>query len=541
MPSVPSSVSPDGEFLYGIHRPSFRVANHREKDLIKPLGAGPNNETVLNQVNFPPGDLEEAAATWIYEIPNPFPFRGTTFIKKDWADRRAEDPSAIRLPKPEPTSLTSYLQDIINDDQPAALDRAFTRLPRALQLALATTSTDPTDLVRLARLSCRFTTNNTSEEPDGMRFVAGRGRTQPEIIDHALFEAVANNPHLPDIYKTIMVIRPGAQGASEIVGEFTAPGQPTHVFEYLRRNSYIAWGHYAANMADDAIRYHTGALLQSDMTGLRHLYYQRTYLRMAEELSLTLPPNRTTLDPAALETLRDQIQDTLNQCLLNNDPPNFTATLWGWNYGFDYAPTHYRLHASHQQIHQQYALLPRIIPDQTGSARPAYCCGDLVAEFTERYRREHDRDFFTCYLQAIRRNRRMDDRDDRPTSLIVHEDERVMLFVPKAQTSQWELQLICLKNVGNIIEADTRTREALDRAILKAQQIYATLGARLVTSIEYPKRFDSADSNHRLLYAFLPRLPESPGAFSEAQLRFINGHYPEDFAAACRLAAGDQP
>jgi len=37
-----------------------------------------------------------------------------------------------------------------------------------------------------------------------------------------------------------------------------------------------------------------------------------------------------------------------------------------------------------------------------------------------------------------------------------------------------------------------------------------------------------------LLYAFLPRLPESPGAFSEAQLRWINGHYPEDFAAACR-------
>jgi hypothetical protein len=25
------------------------------------------------------------------------------------------------------------------------------------------------------------------------------------------------------------------------------------------------------------------------------------------------------------------------------------------------------------------------------------------------------------------------------------------------------------------------------------------------------------------------------GAFSEAQLRWINGHYPEDFASACRL------
>jgi hypothetical protein len=38
-----------------------------------------------------------------------------------------------------------------------------------------------------------------------------------------------------------------------------------------------------------------------------------------------------------------------------------------------------------------------------------------------------------------------------------------------------------------------------------------------------------------MVYAFLPRLPESPGAFSEAQLRWINGHYPEDFALACRL------
>ena len=42
------------------------------------------------------------------------------------------------------------------------------------------------------------------------------------------------------------------------------------------------------------------------------------------------------------------------------------------------------------------------------------------------------------------------------------------------------------------------------------------------------------EPGQHLLYAFLPRLPESPGAFSEAQLRFINGHYPEDFAAVCR-------
>jgi len=44
-----------------------------------------------------------------------------------------------------------------------------------------------------------------------------------------------------------------------------------------------------------------------------------------------------------------------------------------------------------------------------------------------------------------------------------------------------------------------------------------------------------------LLYAFLPRLPESPGAFSEAQLRWINGHYPEDFAASCRRRLPEVP
>ena len=61
----------------------------------------------------------------------------------------------------------------------------------------------------------------------------------------------------------------------------------------------------------------------------------------------------------------------------------------------------------------------------------------------------------------------------------------------------------------------------------------------MVTTIEYAKRFagrldDEVDVDQRLLYVFLPRLPESPGGFSEAQLRWVIGHYPEDFAAACR-------
>jgi hypothetical protein len=60
------------------------------------------------------------------------------------------------------------------------------------------------------------------------------------------------------------------------------------------------------------------------------------------------------------------------------------------------------------------------------------------------------------------------------------------------------------------------------------------MGARMVTHIEFSKRFDAGDAEGRLLYSFLPKLPYSPGAFTEAQLRWINGHYPEDFAAACR-------
>ena len=115
-----------------------------------------------------------------------------------------------------------------------------------------------------------------------------------------------------------------------------------------------------------------------------------------------------------------------------------------------------------------------------------------------------------------------------------------MLFVPKAQTSQWELQIMTLPDPdgnlpGNIFECDTRIRHSLDTTILMAQKALAGLGAKMVTTIEYSKRLsEQRTAQQPLIYAFLPKLPESPGAFSEAQLRFINGHYPEDFSAACR-------
>lgn len=134
----------------------------------------------------------------------------------------------------------------------------------------------------------------------------------------------------------------------------------------------------------------------------------------------------------------------------------------------------------------------------------------------------------------------MDERKDLDSSLVVWEDSQVMLFVPKAQTSQWELQIITLGKegacgAGNITEANEASRESLNRGIYFAQKALAGLGAEMVTSIEYPKRLGkNGEKGQHLLYALLPRLPESPGAFSEAQLRFINGHYPEDFAAVCR-------
>ena len=133
----------------------------------------------------------------------------------------------------------------------------------------------------------------------------------------------------------------------------------------------------------------------------------------------------------------------------------------------------------------------------------------------------------------------MDGRTDREESLIVYEDERVLLFVPKAQTSQWELQLMTAAPVGHILEADAGTRASLDRAMWIAVTVLERMGARMITTIEGSKRFDSPDTDQRLLYCFLPKLPYSPGSFTEAQLRWISGHYPEDFAAACRRKAVD--
>jgi hypothetical protein len=543
MNKLRTCVTPEKHFVYGIHKPSYTVSNLRGGKKIERLGAikGSEVEPALdNRGNYPDGTLTIGKADWIFEIPNPFPFRGTTFIDQEWADAGAVDYRRISLPAKEQTSLTQTLQEA------GVASTLFSKLPSAVLLALATCSTDPRDLIQLAELSCKIEKDLTGVLI-GLKYRrTNYGTIRPIMHNHALFEAVANNPCLPDSYKKVMVVRPGAQGGSEIVGEWPGNGDnhDTHVFEYLRRNSYIAGGHYAANMADDAIRYAIKELSAADMQGVRHLYYQRTYIRLAELLGLELPTAQQGLTPEQLEGLRQKIEQAIDA-----QDISAMATLWGWNFGFDYAPSGYRLHASHQQIHQQYAMIPETVaaydgdPENSCGELPAFGCGDMVAEVMRHYREQYSSDFFDDYVGCIRNNRRMDGRKDLESSLVVWQDEQVMLFVPKAQTSQWELQLMALndeegKAVGNILEAGPAMRASLDRGILLAQKALAGLGARMVTSIEYPKRIAGkgrkGEPGQHLLYAFLPRLPESPGAFSEAQLRFINGHYPEDFAAVCR-------
>ncbi len=528
-----SCVHPSGRFIYGLHKPSYSVANFREQDLIRELGKLSDGSPCDNRQNFPQEDVSVPEADWIFEIPNPFAFRGTTFISRSWAEPKAEKPSAISLPPQAALSMHETLKK--QGLAGAALQEAFKDLPEPLLLTLAASSTDSADLILIARMSCDLIFDEAGS-PNGLCYEKTANGTQRAVIHrHDLFETVVNNYLLPDSYKEAMVLRPGVQGGSEIVGEFNE-GE-SHVYEYLRRNSYIGWGHYASNMADDAVRYRTQDLNRNDMHGLRHLYYQRTYLRLAELLGLELPGQRKSLSERELEDLRLEI---VAQLKTQSDPLPLNGTLWGWNFGFDFAASGYRLHASHQQIHQQFAMLPQHIPawydgkEQADEEIATYGCGDLIADFCRQYKGETGQEFFKTYIKAIRNNSRLDKKKSAEKSLIVFEDDHVILFVPKAQTSQWELQLMPLAPVGNIIEAGSAVRKSLDTAILIAQQIYAELGAKMVTSIEFSKRLNNQDTDQRLLYAFLPKLPYSMGAFSEAQLRWINGHFPEDFATACR-------
>ncbi len=535
-------VQPSGNFCFGIHKPCFHVKNLRKTDFPALLGELDDGILVDNTRNFPDTDVEEAEADTIFEIPNAFPFRGTTYIAKSWADAKAADPKSITLPEQHSVSFSSLLKNWLgNNHSDDSMDQAFKNLPDSILFALASSSTDPKDLICMAEMCCKFIHDSKTGRPIGIKYKKdGRGGIRADIKNYPLFESLANNICLPEDYREVMVLRPGAQGGSEITGEWLDKDK-NHVFEYLRRNSYIPWGHFAANMANDAVRYQIKDLSLGDMKGMRHLYYQRTYVRMAEQVGLQVPAQRRTLSSTDLEDLRKQIVDVFRD-IKDKEEIQFNSTLWGWNFGFDFAHSGYRLHASHQQIHQQYALIPSTIPavesmvQDKNNVMPTFGCGDLVAEFTAEYKQQTGHGFFDDYIQAINNNIRVDGDRKKEDSLVVYEDRHIMLFVPKAQTSQWELQLMVLGHTGNVLEADTKVRDSLDKGILTAMRTLTHMGAKMISVIEYPKRFDSADSDQRLLYAFLPKMPESPGAFSEAQLRWINGHYPEDFAIACRSA-----
>ncbi len=530
-------VTPDGNFTYGIHKPWFKVANMREESYLQSLGLDENDNPINNSVNFPAGEVEETHGEWIYEIPNPFPFRGATYIGKTWADSRAADPKSIKLPEPSPTSMTAFLERLlpskgVSEDD---LNQAFADLPETVLLALASNSTDPEDLIRLAELSCEFVYDQEEKLPRGLRFESdAKDSPKPKILHHDLFEALVNNPALPDIYKEVMVLRPGVQGDSEIVGEWPRKSE-SHVFEYMRRNSYIPWGHYASNMANDLVRYSISDISDRDFEGLRHLYYQRTYIRLAEQLEIKIKIRNRCFKPPELEELRLAVIRELAE--KGTSTLKFDSTIWGWNYGFDFTAGGYRLHASHQQIHQQFAMLPKevVVAEPRYDMIPSYNCGDQVADFVRSYQDEYQSSFFEDYIRSVRNNTRMDGREELLADLMVYQDESVMLFVPKAQTSQWELQLVTLGQVGNILEADSKVRASLNRGIITAMRILTGMGARMITVIEFPKRIGVSDIDQRLLYSFLPKIPYSMGAFSEAQLRFINSHYPEDFAIACRF------
>jgi hypothetical protein len=509
-------VSSTGRFRVGLHRPSYSVHNLRDQDFLLRLGSLPDGTAVDNQANFPPSDVEEQSGRWIYEVPNAFPFHGATYIDSVWAAARADNPGLIQIEPPPECSLSQSLGLSETERQ-----TMISRLPLPLRYALAANSTDPNELILLAQGCCRMEFDGEGQ-PVGLKYLRPG---KADIDDFELFETIANNPHLPDRWKEIMVLRPGVQGNSEIVGRCA---EDTHVFEYLRLNSYIPWGHYAANMAHNAVRYRTSDLTLADMRGLRHLYYQRMYVTLAEQFGLHLDLPQRSLTEDELEFWRRQVLATIKA---SGQHP---ATLWGWNFGYDFSGSGYRLHASHQMIHQQYATTPEKVEMTDGGVMPSYSCGDQVAEAVAQY----DGDFFRDYLRCIRKNVRTDGDQQKERSLIVHEDENVLLFVPKAQTSQWELQLMVIadangQSVGNVLEADTAVRESIDRGILLAQHILARLGARMVTSLEYSKRV-GIRNGQRLLYAFLSKLPWSMGAFSEAQHRYISSHFPEDFAAACR-------
>lgn len=520
-------VAPSGTFVYGIHKQKFTATNLRETDHTVTLGCTRNQEeTISNVLNFPEGDVCVSKGAWIFEIPNAFPFLGATFIVKTQADRTAGgcNPFVDLLKRPRERGEQSDLKE----------------MSRASLLSLAASSTEPKLLAALAEQSCQFVFDDTGTVPIGRVYRRdSEGRLHPSVSDYHLYQLVSNNPFLPDDYKRQMVLIPGVQGRSSIVGEYSKDN--THIWEYLRENSYIPWGHYAANMAHDSVRYTMKSLKARDVSGLRHLYYQRMYVQLARELGLPFPASRRIISKDDLERLRVSLLSEIGKRTLKGNKIPYSAIIWGQNFGFDLSASGYRLGGSHQQIHQQFALVPSGMAVFAGgenvvpvSTMPTYAQGDRIAQFSQQYRQETGQPFFATYLEAIQSNRRLDGRSDQENRLTVFQDDNLIVFVPKAQRSQGEVHIMTTGTCGNILEADTGVRDSLDRAIVLTMKSLENLGVEMFTGFELSKRLDNTDPDQRLLYCFFPRHPRSPGGFSEFQQRWISNHYPEDFAKVCR-------
>ncbi|MBW2568373.1 MAG: hypothetical protein JRD93_01520 [Deltaproteobacteria bacterium] len=525
--SVRTCVSTSGEFVYGIHKPNYTVINLREKDHITTLGHINGKAVVENKINFPANDITIDNANWVFEICNPFPFMGATFILKSSADKRIENANPFKIiNKHKSSKLKTGIEEIKDND--------------ALFISLGRMSTDADLLIKLAKKSCLFEFDPHTGKPAGIQYEKTKnGEIRRAIKNHHLFEIVSNNPFLPDTYKQAMVLIPGIQGPNKIVGEYKK-STSTHIWEYLRENSYIPWGHYAANMAHDSIRYKIKELKKEDLIGLRHLYYQRVYAQLAQSLNISIPTKKRTLTEEKLESLRIHLFKTIKHHKEDKNYLPFNTSMWGWNFGFDLSPSGYRLNASHQQIHQQFALMPKHTPgfingenDKSQALFPTYTQGDEVARFCHQFKNSTGENFFKTYINAIKNNRRMDGRKDKAKSLIFYEDENIMAFVPKAQRCQGEVQIMTTAKCGNILEANSTIRRSLDMAILTTVRMLEKLGVEMMICYETSKRFDNQDNDQRLTYTFIPRHPKSPGTYSQWLSRWIIGHYPEDFAHAC--------
>ena len=148
-------VSPNGRFVFGLHKPHFRARNLRLNDYVLSLGETRGGRAQLNLLNFPPDDVDVPATHAVYEVANPFPFRGVTYIGKAWADGVAPDPTRISIASPAKVSMGQAARKALGISG-QSLAGLFAHLPDPLKLALATTSTDPRDLELLAENSCQF-------------------------------------------------------------------------------------------------------------------------------------------------------------------------------------------------------------------------------------------------------------------------------------------------------------------------------------------------------------------------------------------------